>query len=164
MTTADPHSPAPATPSDTGASVCRNHHMTVAEAHCRACGAPACGLCVVGVNSRVYCSACAVGRAPQHPWLAALFSVALPGAGQVYNGRFDKGALFFLTAPLVVPWVWGVVDAAQDAEAIASGKAEASTVPTGIVLVVLKLVWLPVALVYGFAVVALFALIASGLS
>ena len=45
------------------------------------------------------------------PTLASLLSVILPGAGQVYNGQFLKGIFIFLTCWLIVPWLFGILDA-----------------------------------------------------
>ena len=52
-----------------------------------------------------------VTRSRLRPWLAAAASLLLPGAGQVWNGEPRKGVVLLLTCWLVVPWIWGVVDA-----------------------------------------------------
>ena len=134
---------------DTTAPSCAYHHRTPAVATCHLCSKPVCGLCARTVNAAVLCAGCAVGRETQKAWLAAVFGLVLPGAGQVYNGDFVKAAAVFLFAPLVVPWLWGVYDAAVTAERIATGERDATTVPTGGVLLALKIVWVPVALGYG---------------
>lgn len=78
--------------------------------------------------------------APRNPWIAALASFLLPGAGQALNGRFWKATwLLFLSlvnmfatwlsyvhfnlalaAPvflvLLLPWVYSTVDAAREAK------------------------------------------------
>ncbi|HLB59693.1 MAG TPA: signal peptidase I [Bdellovibrionota bacterium] len=41
-------------------------------------------------------------RRPRNPWLAVLFSLALGGLGQLYNGQLLKAVLFFLVAQFVV--------------------------------------------------------------
>lgn len=127
---------------------CDYHHRTPAVASCRLCERDVCGLCLRTVNRTPLCAGCAVGRVDQQAWLAAAFSLVLPGAGQVYNGDFAKAAAVFVLAPLIVPWLWGVYDAAATAHAIAEGTRAASTVPTGGVLLGLKIVWLPVAVGY----------------
>lgn len=48
---------------------------------------------------------------PRDPFLAAALALIFPGAGQIYNGHVLKAALVFLTSPLVVPWLLGVLDA-----------------------------------------------------
>jgi len=101
------------------------------------------------VNASPLCTGCAVGRATQLGWLAAAFSLLLPGAGQAYNGQFGKAVAVFFLAPLIVPWLWGVYDAATTAEAIARGEIASATVPTGGVVLALKIIWVPAAFIYG---------------
>ena len=50
-------------------------------------------------------------RFAKDPLLAPVLSVVLPGGGQVYNGHLLKAFLVFVTSPLVVPWLIGIVDA-----------------------------------------------------
>lgn len=45
------------------------------------------------------------------PRTAGLLSLVLPGAGQVLNGQLLRGLCIFATAWLVVPWLFGVIDA-----------------------------------------------------
>ncbi len=135
--------PAPAAPT------CDYHHRTPATATCVACDKPVCDVCTTTVNSRAFCTGCGVGRATQLGWLAAVFGLLLPGAGQAYNGQFGKAVVVLVTSPIVIPWLWGVYDAASTAEQIALGRVESSTVPTGGVLIALKILWLPVAAIYG---------------
>lgn len=45
------------------------------------------------------------------PWAHALASLILPGAGQAWNGQPGKAVLVLLTSWLILPWVYGVVDA-----------------------------------------------------
>lgn len=52
------------------------------------------------------------------PLLAALLSVLLPGAGQLYLGHFIFAALIFVTSPFVIPWIIGVVHAYFAAERV----------------------------------------------
>jgi len=42
---------------------------------------------------------------------AGLLSLFLPGAGQVFNGQFLRGLCIFATSWLIVPWLFGVIDA-----------------------------------------------------
>jgi hypothetical protein len=74
-----------------------------------------------------------------NPWISALLSFLLPGAGQAINGRFWKGTLLLVLSfvalpaesaafvylgkaaawaalpPLLVPWVYSMVNAAREA-------------------------------------------------
>lgn len=52
-------------------------------------------------------------------WLRAAASALLPGAGQAWNGQPGKGIAVLLTCWLIVPWIWGVVDAWRTARAAA---------------------------------------------
>lgn len=128
---------------------CAYHHSTPAVAACSVCASGVCAVCLKTANSAAFCSGCGVGRETQKSWLAAAFSLFLPGAGQVYNGDLGKAVAVFLLAPLILPWLWGVYDAATNADAIARGARDAATVPTGGVLLGLKIVWVPMALLYG---------------
>ena len=47
----------------------------------------------------------------REPALAAVLSAVLPGAGQVYNGQLFKGLFVFGTFWLVIPWLFGILDA-----------------------------------------------------
>jgi predicted RNA-binding Zn-ribbon protein involved in translation (DUF1610 family) len=42
---------------------------------------------------------------------AALLSLLVPGAGQVFNRQFFKGFLVLGTFWMIVPWIFGVIDA-----------------------------------------------------
>jgi TM2 domain-containing membrane protein YozV len=45
------------------------------------------------------------------PLAAALLSFLLPGGGQMYNEQVLKGEVIFLTSPLLLPWLYGILDA-----------------------------------------------------
>ncbi len=62
---------------------------------------------------------------PHHPGTAALLGLVLPGMGQAYNGERERGLWFALTAVLILPWLWGVVDAWRGARKIAAGERPA---------------------------------------
>ncbi len=49
------------------------------------------------------------------PLAAALLSFLLPGGGQMYNEQVLKGEVIFLTSPLVLPWLYGILDAYRTA-------------------------------------------------
>lgn len=58
---------------------------------------------------------------PHSAKIAALFGLIIPGAGQAYNGRLFRGAFVLLTAPLLLPWIIGIVTGAQQAKSINQG-------------------------------------------
>ena len=70
-----------------------------------AIGCPHCGAELVRADG----TRASVARAT--PWLRALASLVVPGAGQAWNGEPGKAVLVLLTAWLIVPWLLGVVDA-----------------------------------------------------
>jgi predicted RNA-binding Zn-ribbon protein involved in translation (DUF1610 family) len=45
------------------------------------------------------------------PWAHAAASLVLPGAGQALNGEPGKAVAVLLTCWLILPWLFGVVDA-----------------------------------------------------
>lgn len=75
---------------------------------------------------------------PPSPWMSAVLSFLLPGAGQAFNGRFWKGLLLLVLSfvvlpaeslglvylgktaawamllPLLVPWIYSMVNAARE--------------------------------------------------
>lgn len=57
-----------------------------------------------------------IERSNRRPVVAALLSTVLPGAGQVYNGQFFKGLFVCFSAFLIVPWIFGIFDAAITAK------------------------------------------------
>lgn len=57
----------------------------------------------------------AVKNEARSPALAFLFSF-MPGFGQFYNKQIGKGFLVMLTSPLIIPWIWGFVDAVKEAK------------------------------------------------
>lgn len=135
---------------------CFFHPEMPSEASCQGCGRPICGVCLKRVNTVPFCEACAANRYEQSPLLAGIFSLLVPGMGQVYNGEFGKGALIFLTGWLVAPWIYGVLDAVQVADEIRSGRRMSQTVPPGYIILALKIVLIPLACLY---IGVLFALV-----
>jgi TM2 domain-containing membrane protein YozV len=67
-------------------------------------------------------AAAAAATAEHSPGTAAWMSVLVPGLGQVYNGQRERGILFALGTPLIVPYLFGIYDAFKTAEDIARGK------------------------------------------
>jgi len=118
---------------------CYLHPHTPAVAECTECQRPVCEVCLVRVNAQPYCEHCAVNRHTQSPFWAGVFSLFVPGLGQFYNGDWLKGALILLTGWLILPWVYGVIDAALTAQAIAQGERTATTVPQGYIVLALKI-------------------------
>jgi len=141
---------------------CAKHINTPAVAQCRDCREPVCMVCLHTINTEPYCEACAVNHHQQSPLSALLFSLFVPGLGQVYNGEWLKGVLIFLTGWLILPWIVGIVDAMLVASAIAEGKRPASGVPPGYLVLAIKvlsvffscfyigLVWLILGTVYAY--------------
>ena len=88
-----------------------------------------CGVRLPAVESRaVACPCCGSDLVPRRsagkePWIAAALSLVLPGAGQVYNGHFFRGVLVLGTCWLIVPWIFGIIDAWRTARrhTLASG-------------------------------------------
>lgn len=120
-------------------SVCYLHPHTPAVANCTDCSQPVCTVCLVKVNGKPYCEHCAVNHHQQSPFWAVVFSLFVPGLGQFYNGDWAKGVVILLTGWLILPWVYGVIDALLMAQAIAQGEREAHTVAPGYILVGLKI-------------------------
>ncbi|MFN4032618.1 MAG: B-box zinc finger protein [Fimbriimonadales bacterium] len=118
---------------------CYLHPHTTAVAYCTDCGQPVCGVCLVRVNNKPYCEHCAVNRHQQSPFWAGVFSAFVPGLGQFYNGEHGKGIAILLTGWLILPWLYGVIDAVLTAQAIALGEREACTLPPGYVILGLKI-------------------------
>jgi hypothetical protein len=56
------------------------------------------------------------------PPIAATLSLIVPGLGQIYNGQVRKGILIFLTAWLILPWIFGVFDAYRIASQVQDGQ------------------------------------------
>lgn len=64
--------------------------------------------------------------------IAAVLSTVCPGLGQVYNGQFGKGSLFFITVVVgFVLFVWGLIGTIKEIKAFAGGRTM-STVSEGI--------------------------------
>lgn len=47
----------------------------------------------------------------KNPAIATLLSVFVPGTGQIYNGQVGKGILIFISAGLIIPYIFGIFDA-----------------------------------------------------
>ena len=61
------------------------------------------------------------------PALASALSFVVAGLGQVYNGQIRKGVFVFLTFWLVLPWLFGIVDAYRTASRIQRGELSVKT-------------------------------------
>ena len=70
-----------------------------------------------------------VDNYPKDPLLAPVLSAVIPGGGQVYNAHFLKAVIIFITSPLVIPWLIGIVDAFFSARHINSRWARANAQP-----------------------------------
>jgi TM2 domain-containing membrane protein YozV len=127
---------------------CYFHPQTLAVANCTDCGKPVCSVCLKRVNTKPYCEACAANHHEQSPLLAFVFAFLVPGMGQVYNGDWQKGLVIFLTGWLVLPWIYGIVDAVTVANEIRNGVRKSATVPPGYLLLALKFGIVPFACIY----------------
>lgn len=136
---------------------CYLHPQTIAIAKCADCNKPVCEVCLKRINTKPYCEACAANRYEQSLFLAFLFAFLVPGMGQVYNGEWQKGLVIFLTGWLVVPWIYGIVDAVTVANEIRNGVRESATVPPGYLILALKLGIVPFACIYFGGLFLLFA-------
>ncbi|MEN3000358.1 MAG: hypothetical protein ABDI19_00770 [Armatimonadota bacterium] len=118
---------------------CFLHPHTPATDRCTDCDQPICEVCTVRVNTRPYCEACAANH-HQHSALTALvFGLLVPGLGQVYNGDYSKAIAIFLTGWLILPWIYGIVDAVLVAQEIAEGRRLEQGVPPGYLILALKI-------------------------
>ena len=50
-------------------------------------------------------------QAHHHAFVAGGLSLLVPGLGQLYNGQLLKGVLIFFTSFLIIPYIYGVIDA-----------------------------------------------------
>jgi TM2 domain-containing membrane protein YozV len=60
----------------------------------------------------------ATGARKHSPLVALVSGIVVPGAGQSYNGKPFFGFLLLIFSPLLVPWVYGFVEAHQGARKI----------------------------------------------
>jgi len=97
---------------------CGRHKERIAIAECSGCRCGICTDCQRMIEGRFYCPTCAVevmssvrSMSNRHPLFAAALSMFFPGIGQVYNGQVGKGILVFSTCWLIIPWIYGIVDA-----------------------------------------------------
>jgi TM2 domain-containing membrane protein YozV len=110
---------------------CVVHLTAEAVCKCTSCGADICDACRVTVKNENYCKKCVAQKiegtvkAERSPFLAALLSFTIGGAGQIYNGQVGKGILIFLTSILILPWIYGIFDAYATAKKINSGAIKA---------------------------------------
>lgn len=45
--------------------------------------------------------------------VAVIAGIIFPGGGQIVNGRYLKALVILLTAWLVVPWIYGIIEASK---------------------------------------------------
>ncbi|MDD4895001.1 MAG: NINE protein, partial [Candidatus Omnitrophica bacterium] len=107
---------------------CAVHPEREAIGTCVECGLAFCEECRVGVGNKNYCKKCVEivvkkeKNTQRNPVIAALLSFFIGGAGQLYNGQIGKGVLIFLTTWLVIPWIYGIIDAYNTANKINRGE------------------------------------------
>lgn len=107
---------------------CINHPDTEAKVVCIGCGKPICNTCKVDSSGEAYCKNCISEKVSskttqeKSPVLALILSIIIGGLGQVYNGQIGKGLLIFFTTWLIIPWIYGIIDAYRTAKKINSGE------------------------------------------
>lgn len=113
---------------------------------CNHCGKSICSDCQVEIKGENYCKECLVIKAGKEkkeersPALAAILSFIIGGLGQIYNGQIGKGILIFFTWWLIIPWIFGIVDAYQTAKKINEGKIIAKSRPGCLIATVIGVV------------------------
>lgn len=118
---------------------CLLHPHTPAAARCTDCDQLICEICTVRVNTRPYCEACAANHHQHSALTALIFGLLVPGLGQVYNGDYSKAVAIFLTGWLILPWIYGIVDAVLVAQEIAEGRRLEQGIPPGYLILALKI-------------------------
>jgi len=118
---------------------CFLHPHTPAIAQCADCHQPICEVCTVRVNTRPYCEACAANHHQHSALTAFIFGLLVPGLGQLYNGDYLKAVLIFFTGWLILPWVYGIVDAVLVAQDIVEGRRMEQGLPPGYLILALKI-------------------------
>lgn len=98
--------------------LCFYHKERIAISRCELCQKPLCGLCESTLKGKTLCQDCVKLDIPElqfvprrNPTLAAVLSTIVPGGGQVYNGQLGKGLIILFTFWLIIPWIYGIVDA-----------------------------------------------------
>lgn len=120
---------------------CSVHLEREAVGTCVECGLAFCEECKVVISNKNYCKKCVEtvvkkGRlTDRNPVIAALLSFIIGGARQIYNGQIGKGILIFLTAWLVIPWIYGIFDAYNTAQKINRGEI-VTEAPSGCLIAV----------------------------
>lgn len=106
---------------------CVNHPENDAVGVCIGCGKNICEICKVSFRGETYCKQCIVekssscAKTKKSPILATVLSFTIGGLGQVYNGQVGKGILIFFTSWLIMPWIYGIIDAYRTANKINEG-------------------------------------------
>lgn len=109
---------------------CENHPKRIAIDQCAQCKVPLCSDCKNVVEGNVLCIRCANSIEPtgkiavkqRNPFMAALLAFLMPGVGQAYNGQMGKGMCITFTCWLLLPWIYGIIDAYITAKRIDEGK------------------------------------------
>jgi len=106
---------------------CANHPEIDAIGKCIKCSKDICEPCKIEISGEDQCKQCvaknaeAVEKPQRSPGLAAFLSFIIAGAGQMYNGQVGKGILILFTAWLIIPWVYGILNAYSTANKINEG-------------------------------------------
>lgn len=78
------------------------------------------------------------------PVLAGILSFLLGGLGQIYNGQVGKGLLIFFTSWLIIPWIYGIIDAYRTANKINEGSIVVPKRPGCVIAAIIFMVFIPV--------------------
>ena len=128
---------------------CINHPMTDAIGICIGCGKPICEMCKVETGGEIYCKKCisekvsTQAKKQKSPILAAILSFIIGGMGQVYNGQAGKGLLIFFTTWLIIPWIYGIIDAYKTADRINTGEISVPQKPGCVIAVIIVMIMMP---------------------
>lgn len=129
---------------------CANHPATDAVGVCIRCGKYICETCKVPSSGEIYCKQCISEKAgtsvkqKKSPILAAVLSFLMGGLGQIYNGQPGKALLIFFTQWLIIPWIYGIVNAYRTANLINEGLIEIPKKTGCLVTAIIIMILVPV--------------------
>lgn len=128
---------------------CINHPNVNSTVICIACGKSICNECTVESGGETYCKQCVAAKLAiktkqvKSPVLAAFMSFFIGGLGQIYNGQAGKGLLIFFTSWLIIPWIYGIIDAYQTADKINAGTLAIASRPGCAIAAVVVILLVP---------------------
>lgn len=129
---------------------CVNHPEVDAVGMCIRCGKYICETCKVPSAGETYCKQCISEKAgagtvqKKSPILAAVLSFLMGGLGQIYNGQPGKALLIFFTSWLIIPWIYGIINAYKTANRINEGLIEIPKKTGCLITAIIIMILLPV--------------------